>query len=198
MSVSSWILITGLTGKGCSLPRIPGLGVLGGGSPGERPPTANLDGGSGLGFNSGELWSWSVTGSVGGTFGKGPCGAGLGGGISNCRDLIEPPGLGIGTTKSNEGIGSTGEGLGLACTGRNAVGVVLAAISSLFLRVPVEGIDDPRSGEIIAISLGTGECSEACLYSEDKGDRESGDGLVFSGRTCAGARVEMGEGCGLG
>lgn len=98
----SWTLINGLTGKGCSLPRILGLGVLAGGSPGERPPTANLDGGSEPGFNSGEFWDWSVAGSIGGTFGKGPCGAGLGGGNSNCRDLIEPPGLGVGITKSNE------------------------------------------------------------------------------------------------
>ena len=101
MSTFSWTLITGFTGKGCSLPRAPGLGVLAGGNPGERPPTANLDDGSKLGFNSGEPCDWSVADSTGGTFGKGPCGAGLGGGISNCRDLIEPPGLGIGITKSN-------------------------------------------------------------------------------------------------
>ena len=179
------------------MPRIPGLGVLAGGSPGERPPTADLDGRSGLGLNSGELWDWSVAGSIGGTFGKGPCGAGLGGGISNCRDLIEPPGLGIGITKSNEGVGSIGEGPGLACIGRNAVGVVLAAMSSLLLMVPVDGIDGAGSGEIVAISLGTGECSEACPYSEDRGDRESGDGLVFIGRMCGGARIGEREGCGL-
>lgn len=101
-------------------------------------------------------------GEVGGTFGNGPRGAGLGGGNSNCRDLIEPPGLGIGTTKSNEGVGSIGEGLGLGCVGSNAPGVVLTAISNLFLRVPVDrgGVG---SGEIVTDSLGTGECSEACL-----------------------------------
>jgi len=198
VSTFSWTLIIGLTGKGNSLPRIPGLGVLGGGSPGERPPTANLDGRSVLGlFDRGELWDWSVAGDIGGTFGKGPCGAGLGGGNSNCRDLIEPPGLGIGTMNSNEGGGSIGEGPGLACVGSNAVGVVLTAISNLFLTAPVDGIDDEGSGEIIAISLGTGECSEACLYSEDKGDRESGDGLAFNGRMCAGVKVRVGEGCEL-
>jgi len=153
----SWTLINGLTGKGCSLPRVPGLGVLAGGSPGERPPTANLDGGSEPGFNNGEFRDRSVAGSIGGTFGKGPCGAGLGGGISNCRDLIEPPGLGLGITKSNERAGSIGEGLRLRCVGRNAAGVVFTAISSLFLIVPVDGNDDAGSGEIIAISLGTGE-----------------------------------------
>ena len=138
-----------------------------------------------------------MAGDIGGTFGKGPCGAGLGGGISYCRDLIEPPGLGIGTMKSNEGAGSIGEGPELVCVESNAAGVVLAAISNLFLTVPVDGIDDAGSGEIIAISLGTGECSEACLYSEDKGDRESGDGLAFNGRMCAGVKVRAREGCGL-
>lgn len=83
------------------------------------------------------------------------------------------------------------------CIGNNGVGVVLAAISNLFLTVPVDGIDDVGSGETITISLGTGECSEACLYSEDRGDRESGDGLVFNGRMCAGVKVGMRGGCGL-
>lgn len=110
---------------------------------------------------------------------------------------MEPPGLGIGMMKSNEGAGSIGEGLGLGRVGKSATGVVLAAISNLFLTTPVDGIDDAGSGEIITISLGTGECSEACLYSEDKGDRESGDGLVFSGRICAGVKVGAREGCGL-
>jgi len=175
-----------------------GLGVLAGGSPGERPPVVDLDGRSGLGlFRRGESWGWSFTDDTRGTCGKGPWGAGLGGGISNCRDLIEPPGLGIGTTKSNEGGGSIGEGLGLACVGSNGVGVVLAAISNLFLTVPVDGIDDVGSGETITISLGTGECSEACLYSEDKGDRDSGDGLVFNGRICAGVEIGARGGCGL-
>ena len=196
--MSSWILITGLTGKGCSLPLMAGLGVLGGGSPGERRPMVNPDGRSALGFfKRGEFWDWSLTDDIRGTCGKGPRGAGLGGGISNCRDLIEPPGLGIGTRKSNEGAGSIGEGPGLACVGSNDVGVVLAAISNLFLTVPVDGIDDVGSGETITISLGTGECSEACLYSEDKGERESGDGLVFNGRMCAGVKVGAREGCGL-
>lgn len=99
---------------------------------------------------------------TGGTFGKGPCGAGLGGGSSNCRDLIEPPGLGIGTKKSNGGVGSIGEGPEPECAGSSATGVVLAAISNLFLTVLVEG-GDVGSGEIITDSLGTGECSEACL-----------------------------------
>lgn len=160
-----------------------GLGVLTGGSPGERPPAANLDGRSVLSFfGRGEFKGWSLAGGICGTCGKGPWGAGLGGGISNCRDLIEPPGLGIGMTKSMEGAGSIGEGLELARVGNNGVGVVLAAISNPFLTVPVDGIDDVGSGEIITISLGTGECSEACLYSEDRGDKESGDGLDFNGR----------------
>lgn len=97
---------------------------------------------------------------TGGTFGNGPCGAGLGGGSSNCRDLIEPPGLGIGTRKSSEGGGSIGEAPGLE-RGSNAEGVVFTAISSLLLRVLVEG-GDAGSGEIMTDSLGTGECSEAC------------------------------------
>lgn len=161
-STSSWTLITGFTGKGSSLPRIPGLGVLAGEGPGERPLVDNLDWRSALGFfNSGGCWG-SLGGEIGGTFGKGPCGAGLGGGSSNCRDLIEPPGLGIGTRKSNEGVSSIGEGPGLECVGSNAPGVVLAAISSLFLRVPVDG-GAVGSGEIVTDSLGTGECSEACL-----------------------------------
>jgi hypothetical protein len=192
--MSSCILITGFTGKGCSLPRMAGLGVLAGGSPGEKPPTANLDGRGVLGFfKRGEFWEWSLTG----TRGKGPWGAGLGGGISNCRDLIEPPGLGIGTMKSKEGAGSIGEGLELTCAGSNGVGVVLAAISNLFLTVPVDSIGDAGPGETVTISLGTGECSAACLYSEDKGDRESGDGLVFNGRICTGVKVGVREGCGL-
>lgn len=123
----------------------------------------NLDWRSPLGFfNSGGCWLWSFAGETGGTFGKGPRGAGLGGGSSNCRDLMEPPGLGIGTTKSNEGVSSIGEGPGLECVGSSAPGVVLAAISNLFLRVPVDG-GDVGSGEIMTDSLGTGECSEACL-----------------------------------
>jgi len=190
--------MTGFTGKGCSLPRIPGLGVLAGGSPGERPPAVNLGGGSVLGFfDSGESCDWSVAGDIGGIFGKGPCGAGLGGGISNCRDLIEPPGLGIGTRKSNDRAGSIGEGLGLVWADRKAAGVVLAAISNLFLTTPVDGIGDAGSGEIIAISLGTGECSEACLYSDDKGEKESGDGLAFKGRMCGGAKMGTRGCCGL-
>jgi hypothetical protein len=96
-------------------------------------------------------------GDIGGTFGKGPCGAGLGGGSSNCRDLIEPPGLGIGTMKSNEGASSIGEGPGLACVGSSAAGVVLAATSNLFLRTLVDGGGDAGSEEIITDSLGTGE-----------------------------------------
>ena len=194
--MSSLILITGFTGKGCSLPRMTGLGVLAGGSPGESLPMVNPAGRSALGFF--KRGDWSLMGDICGTCGKGPRGAGLGGGISNCRDLIEPPGLGIGTIKSNEGAGSIGEGPGLVCVDSNGVGVVLAAISNLFLAVPVDGIDDVGSGETITISLGTGECSEACLYSEDKGDRESGDGLVFNGRTCAGDMVGAREGRGLG
>ena len=198
MSTFSSTLITGFSGKDCSLPRMAGLGVLVRGSAGERPPTVNLEGGSVLGFRSGEFWDWSLVDNIDGTWGKGPRGAGLGGGISNCRDLIEPPGLGIGMIKSlNEGAGSIGEGPRLACAGSNAAGVVLAATSNLFLTVPVDGIDDVGSGETITISLGTGECSEACLYSEDRGDRERGDGLVFNGRICGGAEVGEGEGCGL-
>jgi len=75
--------------------------------------------------------------------------------------------------------------------------VVLAAISNLFLTVPLDGIEDAGSGESIAISLDAGECSEACPYSEDKGDRESGDGLVFNGRICGGVKVGAREGCEL-
>ena len=100
----------------------------------------------------------------------------------------------MGTTKSNEGGGSIGEGLGLEGVGRNAAGVVLAAISNLALAVPVDGVDDVGSEEIITSSLGTGECSEACLYPEDEGDRERGDGLGFNGRICAGAKSR--DGCG--
>ena len=99
----------------------------------------------------------------------------------------------MGTTKSNEGGGSIGEGLGLE-VGRNAAGVVLAAISSLSLAAPVDSVDDAGSEEIITISLGTGECSEACLYPEEKGDRERGDGLGFNGRICGVAKSK--EGCG--
>jgi hypothetical protein len=73
----------------------------------------------------------------------------------------------------------------------------LAAISRLFLTVPVDGIGGRGSEEIMPISLGTGECSEACPYSVDKGERESGDGLVFKGRMWAGDRVGAGGGCGL-
>ena len=76
--------------------------------------------------------------------------------------------------------------------------MVFTAISNLFLIAPVESIDDTGSGEIVAISLGTGEWSEAWPYSEDKGDRESGDGLAFNGRMCAGAIVGAGGGWGLG
>lgn len=195
MSTSSWTLIIGFTGKGCSLPRVPGLGVLAGGSPGEKALTASLDGWSELGFF--ERWGWSLRGEICGTCGKGPCGAGLGGGNSNCRDLIEPPGLGIGMRKSNEGGGSIGEGLGAACICNKDIGMVLVGTSNLFLTAPVDGVADAGSEEIETISLGTGECSEACLYSEDEGDRESGDGLVFSGRICAGTKVGAGEGCGL-
>lgn len=65
----------------------------------------------------------------------------------------------MGTTKSNEGVGSIGEGPGLACGGNSAPGVVLAAISNLLLMVLVgSGVG---SGEIVTNSLGTGECSEA-------------------------------------
>lgn len=85
----------------------------------------------------------------------------------------------------------------MRCVGRNAAGVVLAAISRLFLIVPVDGIGGAGSGENVAISLGTGECSEACPYSEDRGDRKSGDGLDFNGRMCAGVRIGAREGCGL-
>lgn len=99
--------------------------------------------------------------------------------------------------KSNEGGGSIGDGLGTACVCSNDMGTVLVATSNLFLTAPVDGVDNAGSGEIETISLGTGECSEACLYSEDEGDRESGDGLVFSGRICGGAKVGAGGGCGL-
>jgi len=110
----SWTLITGFTGKGCSLPRMAGLGALVRGGPGERRPTVDIESGSVLGcFRSKEFWGWPLVGNIDGTCGKGPRGAGLGGGISYCRDLIEPPGLGIGTMKSNQGVGSIGEGLEL-------------------------------------------------------------------------------------
>lgn len=133
-----------------------------GGGPGERPGAVIPDRRRLLGFFDSEVfWEWSLGGDIGGTLGKGPCGAGLGGGSSNCRDLIEPPGLGIGTMKSNEGFGSTGEGVELACTGSRALGVVFAAISNLFLTTLVDGVEDAGSGEIMTDSLGTGECSEA-------------------------------------
>ena len=155
--------MTGFAGKGFSLLRIPGLGDLAGEGPGERPPVFSLDERSALGFfNEEGLCGWPLGDDNGGTSGKGPCGAGLGGGSSNCRDLIEPPGLGIGTKKSNEGVGSIGEGLGLACVGSSATGVVFAAISSLFLRALVDG-GEVGLEETITDSLGTGECSEACL-----------------------------------
>jgi hypothetical protein len=142
---------------------MPGLGVLAGGGIGERPLGVNVDEKSELGFfNSGGLWEWSLEVDMGGTFGRGPRGAGLGGGSSNCRDLIDPPGLGIGTRKSNEGVGSIGEGPGLACAGSSANGVVLAASSNLLLMALVEG-SDGGSEETATDSLGTGECSEACL-----------------------------------
>ena len=76
--------------------------------------------------------------------------------------------------------------------------MVFTASNKFFLTVPVDGSDDAGSGEIIAISLGTGEWSDAWPYSEDRGDRERGDGLAFNGRMCAGASVGVGGGRGLG
>lgn len=66
----------------------------------------------------------------------------------------------MGTMKSNEEAGSTGERPGTGYVDNRAAGVVLAAISNLFLMALVEG-GDVGSAEIMTDSLGTGECSEA-------------------------------------